>query len=202
MKEANVNTFMVAKGKYFNSSALPQIRQVLSRIPDDSLMSLEAVELKDPTTMLLISLFLGGLGVDRFMIGDTGMGILKLLTCGCCGILTIVDWFSIQNKTRSLNYNKFMAATAGLGDEHKSAVYAVDSTPETDTVAEAELAKRQELINKKDELLGKVGDAAEEAKGSIAAAAADAKDAVDGAIEDAKQGIKDLSDDIDDADKN
>lgn len=67
---------------------------------------LSTVELKDPTTLLLISIFLGGLGIDRFMLGDTGMGVLKLLTGGCCGVLTIVDWFSIQKKTKEMNFNK------------------------------------------------------------------------------------------------
>lgn len=42
------------------------------------------------------------------MIGDTGMGILKLLTCGCCGVLTIIGWFTISKKTRELNFNKVM----------------------------------------------------------------------------------------------
>ena len=49
------------------------------------------------------------LGIDRFMIGDTGMGILKLLTCGVCGILTVVDWFTISKKTKELNFNNVMA---------------------------------------------------------------------------------------------
>ena len=31
--------------------------------------------MKDPNTVLLVSIFLGVLGIDRFMIGDTGMGI-------------------------------------------------------------------------------------------------------------------------------
>lgn len=56
--------------------------------------------MKDPNTVLLVSIFLGVLGIDRFMIGDTGMGILKLLTCGCCGVLTIIDWFTISKKTK------------------------------------------------------------------------------------------------------
>ena len=45
---------------------------------------------------------LGG-EVHRFMIGDTGMGILKLLTCGCCGVLTIIDWFTISKKVKQKN---------------------------------------------------------------------------------------------------
>ena len=67
------------------------------------------VELKDPTTLLLVSIFLGTLGIDRFMLGDTGMGILKLLTCGCCGILTIVDWFTISKRTKERNFNQLMS---------------------------------------------------------------------------------------------
>ena len=41
------------------------------------------------------------------MLGETGMGVLKLLTGGCCGVLTIIDWFSISKKTKEYNLNKF-----------------------------------------------------------------------------------------------
>ena len=40
------------------------------------------------------------------MIGDIGIGILKLLTGGLCGILTIIDWFTISRKTKQLNLSK------------------------------------------------------------------------------------------------
>ena len=46
---------------------------------------------KDKTTALLLSIFLGGLGIDRFYLGYTGIGILKLLTAGCFGILGLID---------------------------------------------------------------------------------------------------------------
>ena len=64
--------------------------------------------MKDPMTVLLISLFLGCFGIDRFMIGDSGTGILKPLTCGLCGILTIIDWVTIMDKTKEYNYNRLV----------------------------------------------------------------------------------------------
>lgn len=42
-------------------------------------------------TALLLSLFLGTLGIDRFYLGYTGLGILKLLTIGGCGIWHLID---------------------------------------------------------------------------------------------------------------
>lgn len=42
-------------------------------------------------TALLLSIFLGGLGIDRFYLGYTGLGIVKLLTLGGCGIWSLID---------------------------------------------------------------------------------------------------------------
>ena len=48
--------------------------------------------------------------IDRFMIGDTGMGVGKLLTCGGLGIWTIIDWFLIMGATREKNMETFQNA--------------------------------------------------------------------------------------------
>lgn len=50
------------------------------------------------TVMLIISIFVGSLGVDRFMMGQVGLGVLKLLTAGGCGIWWLIDVILIATK--------------------------------------------------------------------------------------------------------
>lgn len=47
--------------------------------------------MKSKTTALILSILLGSLGIDRFYLGYTGLGILKLITGGGFGIWWLVD---------------------------------------------------------------------------------------------------------------
>lgn len=50
-----------------------------------------ATSSKDWLTTLLLSIFLGSLGVDRFYAGSIGLGIFKLITCGGIGVWALID---------------------------------------------------------------------------------------------------------------
>lgn len=47
---------------------------------------------------LIMSIFFGSLGVDRFIMGKVGTGILKLITLGGCGIWWLIDLILIATK--------------------------------------------------------------------------------------------------------
>lgn len=53
---------------------------------------------KSHTVAIILSVLLGGLGIDRFYLGYTGIGVLKLLTAGCFGILYIIDIVNIATQ--------------------------------------------------------------------------------------------------------
>lgn len=103
---SKVDMFLTVHNKDFPEVNLPAIRERLLQMDENKFNQVNMLQFKSPTTMLIISLFLGSLGVDRFMLGDTGLGVLKLLTCGGGGIWTIIDWFLISDKTRQANFQK------------------------------------------------------------------------------------------------
>lgn len=106
MDEQKIDMYIMSNSKYFESSQLPVIRERLLQLDESKWFMVSSVELKDPTTSLIISIVAGSLGIDRFLIGDVGLGVGKLITCGGLGIWTIIDWFMIQDATKRKNFEK------------------------------------------------------------------------------------------------
>ena len=106
MEAQKVDMFIMANVKYFESHQIAQIREKLIQMDDSKWVLVQTLQFKEPTTSLIISLLAGSLGIDRFMIGDTGLGIGKLITCGGFGIWAIIDWFLIMGATREKNMAK------------------------------------------------------------------------------------------------
>lgn len=106
MDADKADMYLMTNAKYFEGHHLPLIRERLLKVDPSKAGILMATPLTDPTLSLIVSILVGALGVDRFIIGDTGMGIGKLLTCGGLGIWYIVDWFLIMSATKEKNLAK------------------------------------------------------------------------------------------------
>lgn len=71
---------------------------------------LPLVPLKSPIVAFLLALFLGGLAIDKFYLGQWELGLLKLCTGSGCGIWWFLDLFHIISITKTINYKNFMKA--------------------------------------------------------------------------------------------
>ena len=103
------NLLLSTYGKYFPEERFADVKTILENMSEDKQAALAMAGFKDPTISLIISLLGGGLGIDRFYIGDTGLGVAKLLTCGGLGIWSIIDWFLIMSAVREKNFQKLLA---------------------------------------------------------------------------------------------
>lgn len=106
MDAQKVDMFIITHSKFFEPTLLPAIREKLLQTDESKYIVIQAISFKDPLLMLIVSLLGGTLGIDRFIIGDIGMGVGKLLTCGGLGIWTLVDWFLIMGRTREANFEQ------------------------------------------------------------------------------------------------
>lgn len=75
MEAQKVDMFIMTNAKYFESYQVAGIRERLIALEDSKWSILSTIQLKDPTVGLIISILVGHFGVDRFFIGDTGLGI-------------------------------------------------------------------------------------------------------------------------------
>ncbi|NLB71358.1 MAG: NINE protein [Chloroflexi bacterium] len=63
---------------------------------------------KDPTTAVLLALFLGGLGAHKFYLGQTGAGIVYLLFCWTSipAWIALIEVFGLSSKVADYNQLK------------------------------------------------------------------------------------------------
>ncbi len=109
MDAIQVDQFLATMPDRFPERKLIVVRDKLISATEPCFRRMQQPTYRDPKAMLRLSIFLGIFGVDRFMLGQTGLGILKLLTLGGLGIWLVADWFSIAEKVRDRNYRKLMS---------------------------------------------------------------------------------------------
>lgn len=87
--------------------------QTLQTLPNDKqmlfIMQYNSIK-KSPTTGVLLTLFLGGVGGHKFYMGETGLGILYVLFCwtGVPGIIAFIEAFTIAGRIGKYNQQKSM----------------------------------------------------------------------------------------------
>jgi TM2 domain-containing membrane protein YozV len=110
MDARDVDMFLMANSKYLEDYQMMHIRVRMLEIDDSRWRMLQFMQFNDPVIILIVSLVTGPLAVDRFMIGDIGLGVAKLLTCGGLGIWVLIDWVTIMGITRQKNTERLMMA--------------------------------------------------------------------------------------------
>ena len=79
------------------------IGEKLGGLSRSEILALDDADIKDPNISVVLSIFAGVTGADRFYIEDTGLGIVKLITLGGLGIWWLVDIFIISGRTKDKN---------------------------------------------------------------------------------------------------
>ena len=106
MDSNKVDMLLLGTEGLFPEEKILLIRDRLLVVSDEKWFVISTLQYKKPMVSLAISYFAGYLGADRFYMGDLVLGILKLLTCGGCGIWWFIDLFLVSGTTKNKNYSK------------------------------------------------------------------------------------------------
>jgi len=77
MEQSKIDQFALMNGDKFAMEHIITIKEQLKALDDSKFAFIVAQDYKKPSTMLIISIFLGFFGVDRFMLGHVGLGVAK-----------------------------------------------------------------------------------------------------------------------------
>lgn len=123
MDQNKIQLFMVTNQDKLPMEMIPLISNRLEAADDSRMPVLMSMGLKSPVVALVLSLVAGGLGIDRFYIGDNTNGAIKLIvglvvlpiisvvTLGIGSLLYLgyaVDYFLIMGATKKKNAEKLM----------------------------------------------------------------------------------------------
>ena len=111
MEQSQANQLIMMYSSKLSPEYIPTIRERIMGMEYSTAMAAFS-DIKDPTISIILSILLGELGIDRFYIGDIGLGVGKLLTGGGCGIWWIIDLFLIMEATRKKNSEKVIQSLA------------------------------------------------------------------------------------------
>lgn len=101
-----VKSYIAKKAIERELRKIEQKQEISSSDDDDAAPSSGG---KSQLVALLLVIFVGGLGIHRFYLGYTTIGIIQLLTLGGCGIWALIDLIRIVTgdlKPKNGNYTE------------------------------------------------------------------------------------------------
>ena len=110
MEQQKIDLFLAQNASKLPKEKIHVLQEALAKLDDSKFIYIQSLDLKDPTIVLIISVLVGTLGVDRFILGDIGLGVLKLLTSGGFYIWWIIDMINANDLTCKYNYKKIQDA--------------------------------------------------------------------------------------------
>jgi TM2 domain-containing membrane protein YozV len=99
-------------------SSLGTLLDITQRVPTEKRLefaTLYQAEKLDSLAIWTLSLLFGFTGVDRFFIGQSTLGVVKLITLGGCGLWWALDLILIDSETRTYNQRVAMTIARRIG---------------------------------------------------------------------------------------
>lgn len=115
MEPLKVDLFLAQNADKLPHEKLAMIQNALLQLDDSKSISIQTLEFKEPTTILLLAGAAGFFGADRFALGQVGLGLLKLFTCGGLYIWWLIDLIGATQRTKNRNYKELVYALSMYG---------------------------------------------------------------------------------------
>ena len=106
MEQSKIDWFVSNNSGKLTADKLQLVTEKMKTMSDDKFALLQTTSLTSPVVVWVVSFFFGYLGLDRFMVGSIGAGVVKLLTFGGFGLWWFIDLFLIGGAARKRNFDK------------------------------------------------------------------------------------------------
>jgi TM2 domain-containing membrane protein YozV/RNA polymerase subunit RPABC4/transcription elongation factor Spt4 len=112
-KNAEIENILIANKSYISTESIDYLRQEMKNMSADDIHRLKFLRFIDPVSTTLFAVFLFPLGLDRFFLGNIGLGIIRIIVVMLALFFPIIFipliiWYIYEAVTaskRTHNYN-------------------------------------------------------------------------------------------------